>query len=131
MKKILTLSFLSFLLFSCDKNDIDDTYSDHIKGTWQLVERYASIGGAPWWSPVIDGYTYTFAEDNILITDRYDCNGTYTINNGRLEFNFNCDNMQAFGTFKMEFENSLLILTPDPPPCDEGCAEKFRRVITD
>ncbi|WP_323756024.1 hypothetical protein [Roseivirga sp.] len=100
---LLTLLTLTLLLSSCGKNDIDTPYIDQhdIKGTWQLVERYTSSGGPGQWSSVTDGYTYTFTEDNVVITNKFDSEGNF------------------------------IILSPDPTSCDEGCAEKFRRVTTD
>lgn len=128
MKKLLTLLCLSFSLISCSKIDIDDTYSDYIKGTWQLVELHGSIGGPIIRTPVTDGYTYTFSGDNILITDKYGCNGTYQFKGGRLTLAFQCADRSFEESYVIEFEDDFVILHPSPINCDEGCSEKFKRI---
>lgn len=130
---LLTFLMLILLLSSCGKNDIDGPFTDpdYIKGTWQLVERYTSSGGPVQWLSVTNGYTYTFSEDNVVITDQFECDGTYQFNAGRLTIDFNCPNQQFNLSYKIESEGNFMILSPDPSSCDEGCAEKFRRVITD
>ncbi|KYG72781.1 lipocalin-like domain-containing protein [Roseivirga echinicomitans] len=130
---LLTFLSLTLLLGSCGKNDIDAPFTDsnNIKGTWQLVERYTSSGGPGQWSSVTNGYTYTFSEDNVVITDQFECDGTYQFNAGRLTIDFNCPDQQFNHTYKIESEGNFIILSPDPSPCDEGCAEKFRRITID
>ncbi|KYG84280.1 hypothetical protein AWW67_03990 [Roseivirga seohaensis] len=132
MKNLFSAFVILLLLGSCGENDIDNTYTDYIKGTWQLVEIYSSNGGAGQWSSVADGYTYTFLEDNIVIADKFECEGTYQFSDdGRLTITFSCPDNQFNLTYKIESKDNLMVLTPDPSPCDEGCAEKFKRVTPD
>ncbi|MEB2774050.1 hypothetical protein SYJ56_01960 [Algoriphagus sp. D3-2-R+10] len=101
---------------------------DSVQGTWQLIETYGSDGGAGNWMSIENGYTYTFEEDNILLSNRFSCNGTYVETADSLTIDFNCTDVQFQLVYGVSYEENRLVLTPDPANCDEGCAEKFKRV---
>ncbi|MBD8489820.1 lipocalin family protein [Echinicola sp. CAU 1574] len=138
--KMLTL-FLSVLLSisSCNSNgQIDNEVS--IIGTWQLIERYTSDVGQGKWSPINDGYTYSFKNDGTFVSNKYsECGyGTYILSANSLTLIFGCEEFTTGietpkGTFveKLEFENSLMILVPDYLNCVEGCGDKFKKISSE
>ncbi|HKK12201.1 MAG TPA: lipocalin family protein [Flavobacteriaceae bacterium] len=128
--KILIFSLL-LLMSSCDKGD-DTKSTDSIIGTWKLVEVYGSDGGSnAQWTPIDNGYTYTFRNDGVLISDRFSCNGTFEQSSEQLTINFDCVDNQFNLTYNMSLMNNELVLTADSMNCDEGCAEKYQRIMTE
>lgn len=123
---IFTLFFIP--LFSCNKDDGAST--SNIKGTWQLIEIYSSDGGSPGaWYPVENGYTYSFKDNDIITSNKFSCNGVYIFNSSvNINITFDCPEAGSLGDYDITFENGNLILTPNPTSCDEGCAEKFKRL---
>lgn len=127
MKQLIFILSILFSLSGCSEDD-EKQQETSIFGAWKLVETYGSDGGQGQWAPVENGYTYTFEEDNILISNRFSCNGTYLVNSDSITINFDCQEIQFNLTYGISFENNNLILTPDPVNCDEGCAEKYQKV---
>ena len=127
MKQLIFIFSILFLLSGCSE-DNEKQQENSIFGTWKLVETYGSAGGQGQWTPVENGYTYTFGEDGILISDRFSCEGTYIVDLNNITIDFDCQESQFHLTYGVSFENNNLILTPDPVNCDEGCAEKYQRM---
>lgn len=117
---------------SCSQNDEKEIEENSILGTWKLVERIESgDDGLPIWQAVGEeqSYTYTFFEEGMLKSSRYNCNGTYELGTlNILHLEFDCNDGRIKGNLKYEFKNANLILTPEPNSCDEGCDEKFEKV---
>lgn len=134
MKKIFLITILlsfAFVVNSCSDDDNSKKIDNSIFGTWKLIEVYGSDGGAGQWTSVENGYTYSFEEDNILNSNRFSCNGTYSETSEDLTINFDCSDGQFYGTYNISFENNRLILTfisGTWGSCDEGCAEKYQRI---
>ncbi len=133
MKKLflitIVLSF-AFIANSCSDDDNSKKIDNSIKGTWKLIEMGGfNIHGGDYWQTVENGHTYTFGEDNVLVSNRFSCNnGTYFETSDGLTISFDCSNTQFYATYNISFENNKLILNPNPSYCDEGCAEKYQRV---
>ncbi len=126
---ILILSiFLS--LTSCS-DDEAKSQENSLLGTWKLIETYGSDGGSsPQWTTVNNGYSYSFNANNSLISNRFTCNGNYQENsNSNVHIQFNCTDSQFDLSYNYVIENGYLILTPSSANCDEGCGEKYQKVI--
>ena len=124
MKKFI-VSITVFLLIGCSSQD-DSAENQSIIGTWKLVEFYGGDGTQANWTPEDDGYTYTFREDNVLISDRYPCDeGTYELEGNQVEVYFDCSGSIINFIYEFEFINGYLIFTSG---CNEVCKEKFERV---
>ncbi|HTO34787.1 MAG: hypothetical protein RBR78_01180 [Flavobacteriaceae bacterium] len=131
MKKLFLFTVLlsfAFIANGCSDDDKSKKIDNSIVGTWKLIEEYGSSGGAGQWYPVENGYTYSFEENNILVSNRFSCNGTYNETTDSLTINFDCSDSQFYLTYDVSFENNYLVLTPNPLYCDEGCAEKYQRI---
>jgi len=128
--KTIYLILIALLGFqtSCTKSETIDENQDRLIGKWQLVEIFGSDGGEGNWSIVENGYFYQFKENGVLESNRFNCNGNYTLEEN-LEFNllisFNCDENQFQDYHKFEFEEENLIIWDEG--CIEGCAGKFKR----
>ncbi len=128
MKSIILILSMFLSLTSCSD---DDTKSQEtsIIGTWQLIETYGSDGGSnPQWTSVDNGYIYTFNNDGSVISDRFTCNGNYTLSSNQITITFDCTDSQFNLTYEYLFENEKLILTPVLSNCDEGCGEKYKKI---
>ena len=122
---------LIIILLSCNSDD-KNVNKDSIIGTWKLIELYGSDGTEGNWNTVNGGHTYTINIDNTVSSSNYTCIGDYFIND-ELEYslfiNFDCQNIVFNGNYKFEFENGQLILYWNPINCDEGCAEKYFKIV--
>lgn len=99
-------------------------------GKWKLIETYGSYGGElPHWTSVLDSYLYEFNRDNSLYSDVYPCEGIYAIlERDKIRLSFDCNGSQLLATYDIYLDKELLILTPNPSSCVEGCAEKFEKI---
>lgn len=127
------LIFVLFLSFAaCSNNDGkgNQRQQQTLFGTWKLIEIYGSDGGGMLqWNPVQDGYNYTFKENGVLLSNRFSCNGSYSLeNDNHTSINFDCNVSKFTQTYDYHFENNRLILEPHPNPCDEGCMEKYKKI---
>src|SRR5699024_9416498 len=99
----------------------DDTniQENNLLGTWKLIETYGSDGGSnPQWTTVSNGYTYTFGDDGTLISDRFTCNGSYTLlSQNQVKISFDCTDSQFNLVYNFTFKNQNLILIPDLLNC--------------
>lgn len=129
--KTIVLSFLCFISFFSCSDDENKPQENSIIGSWKLVEIYGSDGTDAHWTPIENGYTYSFTGSNTLISNRFQCNGTYSNQTDSITINFDCPENQFNGTYGISFENDNLILSSDPLDCDEGCAEKYKRVASE
>ena len=127
--KSLILIFSMFLSLSNCSNDDTRTLETKIVGTWKLVEVYGSDGGSsPQWTPVNNGYTYTFSNGNNINSNRFTCNGNYQVNSNEVTISFNCNDSQFNQSYNYSFDNGYLILTSNLLYCDEGCSEKYQKI---
>jgi len=134
MKKLIFILTTLISLSSCTIDDTDDS----IIGTWVLKNIYTNPGvGAGSWTPVDNGYQYTFYSNGDFTSTRFsECtNGTYSIENDKLILDFGCEGFTTGieipkGTFieQMNFENGFLILKPTYLLCIEGCGWKFDKL---
>ncbi len=127
MKTILVLFGLIFSLTSCS-DDENKVQENSIIGTWKLVEVYGSDGANGQWNPIENGYTYNFTEPNVLISNRFPCNGIFSTQSDSLAISFDCGDNQFNMIYGISFDGQNLILSPDPINCDEGCAEKYEKL---
>ncbi len=132
MKNLILIIFV-FFFFSCSSNDSEtNQQKESLIGTWQYVEFegiiYEADGGVSYGHSIENGYTYNFAESNILISNRFSCNGTYQYDSEILTLIFDCSENQQVSTYDVSFENNFLILTPNPSSCYEGCSYKYRKL---
>lgn len=127
MKTIFTFLIFIFSLGSCsdDENKIQE---NNVIGTWKLVEVYGSDGTGGQWVPVENGHIYSFTESNTLISNRFQCDGSYSSQTDSITIHFDCPENQFNGTYGTSFENGHLILSSDLINCDEGCGEKYQRI---
>jgi len=134
---ILILSMLlSFT--NCNSDNGAKEQDNSIIGIWKLIETYGSDGGSnPLWTPVDNGYTYTFHENGSFTSDRFsECSeGNYSISGNTLTLDYGCDGFTAGieipeGIFveKYIFKNENMILSPSYMNCDEGCEYKFKKI---
>jgi hypothetical protein len=135
MKNLILLLSILFSLSSCSQNDEEKIENSSIVGTWKLIEKIKSGNdGLPTWESVseAESYTYVFYNDGKIINslNENNCNGLYEVNtsNTILNIKYNCNSSQVEGSFKLTLDNNNLILSPNPNPCDEGCAQKFVKI---
>jgi len=128
MKSLILILSMLLSLTSCSD---DDTKAQEVSiiGTWKLIETYGSDGGSnPQWATVENGYTYTFNNGGSIISNRFNCNGSYTMSLNDITINFSCSDSQFNLIYSYVFEDGKLILTPDLMNCDEGCGEKYQKI---
>lgn len=138
MKQLILILSMLLSFTSCSETVNPKEQDTSIVGTWQLIEVYGSDGGSnPQWTPVEDGYTYTFKSDSTFSSNRFnECEiGTYSTNQDQLTLNYSCDGFTtgiegSEGTFVENFkiENSLMFLSPTYMSCIEGCDNKFKKI---
>lgn len=121
--------FIFFISLSCS-SDTSETQENSLIGTWKLVEVYESNGGAqPSWKTVEDGFTYSFKENSLVTSSKFDCSGIYGIKSSQsFTIEFGCESGKMKGTLDYRFVEGNLILTPNPNTCIEGCDQKFTKV---
>lgn len=130
MKNLILLCSVILSFNSCSQNDENKTNNNSIVGTWKLIEFYSSDGGStPQWHTVENGYTYTFYSNGIIKSNKFSCDGKYTISNSNtMHIEFDCDNSKMNGNFDFTFIEKKMIFTPNPNTCFEGCNEKFMKI---
>ncbi len=133
MKNLILLFSIILSFVSCSQNDENKTQDNSIIGTWKLTERIGtgSDGLATWISVnESETYTYLFEKDGTVTNSLYNCSGNYELNQSRTIINiiYNCNNSQTLNSFNLTFEKNNLILSPNPNPCEEGCAGKFMKI---
>lgn len=139
-KRLFFCGFL-LILFACNKDEISEPQEVSVVGTWKLSETYIGDGGTnTQWTPVENGYTYTFKSDGTFTSTKFsDCTyGNYSISTSpfrTLNLDFGCEGFTAGietpeGTFaeKFKFIEGSLILHPLYLSCIEGCAYKFQKI---
>ena len=129
MKNMFLILSIFLFITGCSEEEAKQQ-EDPIYGTWKLIETYGSDGGNnPQWVSITDGYEYTFNDDGNIISDRFTCNGSYTLlSSNQVTINFDCVDSQFNLMYTYSFENQNLILTPDLLNCDEGCGEKYEKI---
>ncbi len=133
MKNLILLLSIVFSFSSCSQNEEIKTEDNSIYGTWKLTERIGigSDGLSTWISvKESEAYTYSFLKDGTVINSLYNCIGNYELNQSETIINitYSCNNSQTQNSFNLTFEKNNLILSPNPNPCEEGCAGKFIKV---
>lgn len=115
----------------------NDTKNESLNGTWQLVERWqGGISPIPSeWILVENGYKYYFKANHIVTTDQYGSNcssdGTYLFQDDekKLSMVFKCTEGDVKPSYDISFEGSdVIVFTPNPNNCVEGCKFRFRRI---
>ncbi|NCT18791.1 MAG: hypothetical protein COZ75_13595 [Flavobacteriaceae bacterium CG_4_8_14_3_um_filter_34_10] len=129
---LILITLLSFQS-SCTKADNINVKQNELLGKWQLIEVFDIYSGNSEnpWTPIENGLLYTFLKNGVMESSEFNCNGTYIFNSEneyQLQINFNCNEIQYSGVFKVTFQENTLILEEKDTTCDEGCAEKFRRI---
>ena len=131
MKNLILIAVLFTSLSGCTNNENESRQiqESSIIGTWKLIEKYGSDGGSdPQWNTVEDGYVYTFKNNDIIISNRFNCNGSYTLSSSnQVTITFDCSDSQFNLVYDYTFENRKLILT-NLSNCDEGCGEKYEKI---
>ncbi len=129
MKSIFLILITVFFSISCTKND-NNNQETTIIGSWKLIEAYGSDGGEGSWQIIENGYNYEFKESGLLLSNRFNCDGTFEIDESldhQLNISFQCDDTQFQLSHQIIFEAGNLILW-NSLDCDEGCGWKFKRV---
>ncbi len=132
MKKFIILFSIVLLATGCSKsNENLEVTQENLIGTWKLIQAYNDPGdGSGDFEDVQDGYSFTLNEDGTFISERLaECaTGTYTINNSKLVFNYNCDDFTEEYVDIIRFSGNNLISSPiQPYACIEGCERKFSK----
>lgn len=126
MKKFIVLITV-LLLIGCSAQD-DSPENQSIIGTWKLVEEYGSYGAAGSWKSVGDGHQIVISEENIIQSDLYSCGGDYQLeSDNQISIEFDCSEAKFSLDYNYKLEGDNLILSVISG-CDEGCAEKFKRL---
>ena len=129
MKNLILLFSLILFFSSCSQNEEEKNSDNSIVGIWKLIEFYSSDGGSnPQWRTIENGYTYTFYNNDIVKSSKYECDGAFSISNSIVHLAFDCNNSKINGNFDFKFIEKNLILTPNPNTCFEGCNEKFMKI---
>lgn len=138
MKPIILILAILFSFVACSNDDEKElTTQERLIGTWKLVEVYGSDGGQGQWTPVEDGYTYTFNDNGTFTSTRFsECTyGTYTLTSSTLILSFGCEGFTTGiedpeGTFIENFvyDNNFIFLSPTYLTCDEGCDQKYQKI---
>ncbi|WP_289062523.1 hypothetical protein [uncultured Zobellia sp.] len=126
------------LFIACDKTkDVPVPANESlIAGKWKQTEAYISDAGPHYWVTIENGEEISFSDDGSFTSNRFpDCNGgIYSIEEGTLLLNYDCDeldaelfNTEGFVTYNLEFYKSYFLLTPTSGPiCIEGCSYKYQ-----
>lgn len=138
MKKKLFLLLITFIFIGCNNDNDSKPKDTSLAGTWKLAEFFGGDGGSnPKWSPVSNGYTYTFKSDGTFTSTRFsECTyGTYNLENSKLTLIFGCTGFTTSvetpkGTFVENYRinNGKMILTPSYSACIEGCDYAFVKI---
>lgn len=114
MKNLILLLTLSFVTLNCSKDDNNqkNNIPPELIGKWKAIEIYSTDGGSePTWSNIVNGFSYTFSNDNIVIRDNLQtgCNeGKFSLKNeNTILFVFPCI---SYESFIENNTNTLLIL---------------------
>lgn len=114
MKNLILLLTLSFVTLNCSKSDSENQNNipPELIGKWKVIEVYSTDGGSePKWSSIVNGFSYTFSNDNIVIRDNLQtgCNeGKFSLKNeNTILFVFPCI---TYESFIENNTNTLLIL---------------------
>lgn len=133
--KLLILLLIPVLISCTDKGPV--TQNDSLEGTWRLIEIYNGDGGSnSSWTPVENGYTYTFMKNGNFTSNRFEActKGSYSISSNKLILVYGCNGFSTGvetpeGTFieNYDIKDGFLILSPTYLNCDEGCENKFEK----
>ncbi|MEM8887889.1 MAG: lipocalin family protein [Bacteroidota bacterium] len=133
----LSCLFMIMFLFACEREMQDPTQEDSLIGTWQLSEAFYSIGGAGSWNKVEEGFSYTFEENGVFRTTKFeDCSsGKYIVEGDKIRMKYDCGNplpdfANAEGELVEQFKfiGKHLHINPAYVFCTEPCDSKFIRI---
>ena len=128
MKNMILILSMFFLITGCSEKETKQQETS-IYGTWQLIERFD--GGSPTPNQNIEnGEIITFSSDNLYLNNSYQCDGNYSINNSIIEISVSCITAELI-KYSFSIENNELKLTPFPSTCDEGCYDKYKRILSE
>lgn len=97
-----------------------------LTGKWHLEQTYDSPEEGWQYVHSSDSFFYSFGIDNILLSDRFSCNGTTIQNSDTLTITFDCSEIQQQFKYLISIEkSSWLILTLISEECTENCMLKF------
>lgn len=123
----LLLSIL-FFITGCSEEKTEQQ-NNSIYGTWQLIERFD--GGSPTPNQIVEnGEIIVFSSDNSYSNNTYQCDGNYNINNSIIEISVLCITTDLI-KYSFSIENNELKLTSFPSTCDEGCYDKYKRILSE
>lgn len=135
---IFSIIFVSLIACSNEENK-DNSYQKNVVGTWQLIEVNIGNGSsASNWTSIENGYEYTFNKDGTFHSNRFEqcLEGKYTLSSNLLTIEYNCNDFSTGiespdGTFIENFkiENGFMFLSPTYMSCDEGCENKFKKIV--
>ena len=128
MKNMFLIVITLLIATECSEKEIKQQ-ENSVYGTWQLIERFD--GGSP--TPnqnVENGEIITFSSENLYSNNSYQCDGTYSINNSIIEISIPCITSDLI-KYSFSIENNELKLTSSPSTCDEGCYDKYKRILSE
>ncbi len=128
MKNMNLLLSIVLFIASCGEEEPQaqlDTNS--LYGTWQLIERFD--GGSPIPNQTVqNGEVISFSSNNSYSNDSFECSGTYSFNSLIIELSVPCITTGLL-KYYVNIENNILKLTDYPSTCDEGCYDKYKRIL--
>lgn len=128
MKNIYLILSVLFLFTGCNEEETKQQ-ENSFYGTWQLIERFD--GGSPTPNQNLEnGEVITFSSENLYSNNSYQCDGTYSINNSIIEISIPCITSDLI-KYSFSIENNELKLTSSPSTCDEGCYDKYKRILSE
>lgn len=128
MKNMFLILSIFFFITGCSEEEIKQE-ENSINGTWQLIERFD--GGSPTPNQSVEnGEIITFSSDNLYSNNSYQCDGNYSINNSIIEISVSCITTDLI-KYSFNIENNELKLTSFPSTCDEGCYDKYKRILSE
>jgi hypothetical protein len=128
MKNMFLLLSILFFITGCSEEKTEQQ-NNSIYGTWQLIERFD--GGSPTPNQIVEnGEIIVFSSDNSYSNNTYQCDGNYNINNSIIEISVLCITTDLI-KYSFSIENNELKLTSFPSTCDEGCYDKYKRILSE
>jgi len=129
MKNLIILVCLIVSLTACGQKE-DVVQEPTLAGKWQLI-KLVEIG-APVAGKVTtydNGKTIVFKTNGNFTDITFHCEGTYSVENNKLNVSVPCSAADKNFQYKFSFENSeTLLLTQIPFVCDEGCYYVFKKL---
>ena len=135
MKKLLLLSCIVGILFSCNKDDnLNNNSNSELIGDWKLIEIYVDTGSGGDFEPVDSEKTITFHNDGTITSNGDLCGMAIEADNptagtfSSADSTFNspdCDTPIPDHDFRFEQDGNILIIDYSPYPCLCSCRAKY------